>query len=66
MRASKHIAVANNCGAEGTVPKDFDPAATPVGYANGGFTLLHLAAREGELEAARMLLDDGRSVLGAN
>lgn len=31
-------------------------------YANGGFTPLHFAAREGQLEVARLLLDAGADV----
>ena len=49
-------------GVEGTVPVDFDPDVFPRSYANGGFTPLHFAAREGELEAARLLLDAGADV----
>jgi ankyrin repeat protein len=49
-------------GAEGRAPEDFDPAAEPVSYGNGGLTPLHFAAREGELEAARMLLAAGANV----
>jgi ankyrin repeat protein len=49
-------------GAEGRAPADFDPAASRTGYANGGFTPLHFAAREGELEAARLLLAAGADV----
>ena len=52
---SKVIAVANSRGVEGTVPVDAEPDAEPVGYANGGFTPLMFAAREGQLEAARLL-----------
>lgn len=49
-------------GAEGRAPDTFDPAAGPVGYANGGFTPLHFAAREGELAAAELLLAAGAEV----
>ena len=49
-------------GAEGRAPSDFDPSADPVSYANGGFTPLHFAAREGQIEAARMLLAAGADI----
>jgi len=58
---SKHV-VGNSRGVEGTAPADYDPEQTPVGYANGGFTPLHFAAREGDLESARLLLDTGAYV----
>lgn len=59
---SKIIAVANSRGVEGTVPVEAEPDAAPVGYANGGFTPLMFAAREGQIEAARMLLEAGADV----
>ena len=49
-------------GVEGTAPVDFDPEKFPVGYANGGFTPLHFAAREGQLEAARLLVAAGADI----
>jgi ankyrin repeat protein len=49
-------------GVEGTAPVDFDPEEFPTSYANGGFTSLHFAAREGELEAARMLVAAGADI----
>jgi len=61
-------------GVEGTAPVDYDPNEFPASYANGGFTPLHFAAREGEIESARLLLGagadidavaaDGKSTLG--
>jgi ankyrin repeat protein len=74
--ASKVVAprAAGARGVEGTAPVDFDPEQFPVGYANGGFTPLHFAAREGQIGAARVLLAagadvdaiaaDGKNVLG--
>ena len=56
---SKVVDVANSRGVEGTVPEDAEPDAEPVGYANGGFTPLAFAAREGQLDAARRLLEAG-------
>ena len=52
-------------GAEGQEPEALEPGSSPVGYANGGFTPLHFAAREGELEAARLLLAAGADVNAA-
>lgn len=49
-------------GAEGRAPAEFDPTSSPVGYANGGFTPLHFAAREGELESARLLVAAGAPI----
>ena len=75
-RASKVVAprAAGARGVEGTAPVDFDRTVFPTSYANGGFTALHFAAREGELEAARLLVAagadvdaiaaDGKNVLG--
>jgi ankyrin repeat protein len=59
---SKIIAVANSRGVEGTVPVEAEPDAEPVGYANGGFTPLMFAAREGQIEAARLLITAGADV----
>lgn len=49
-------------GVEGTVPVDYDPEEYPQSYANGGFTPLLFAAREGEVESARLLLDAGADI----
>jgi len=46
-------------GVEGGVPVDYDPELFPQSYANGGFTPLHFAAREGQRESARLLLEAG-------
>lgn len=46
-------------GAEGRAPDVPDPAEGAISYANGGFTPLHFAAREGELAAAEALLAAG-------
>ena len=61
-------------GVEGEAPVAYVAEQLPASYANGGFTALHFAAREGELEAAQALLAagadvdaigaDGKSVLG--
>ncbi len=59
---SKVVGVANSRGVEGTVPADAEPDAEPVGYANGGFTPLAFAAREGQLAAARRLLEAGADI----
>ncbi len=59
---SKVVAVANRRGAEGSVPYDYDPEAEPIGYANGGFTPLLFAAREGQIEATRQLLAAGADI----
>ena len=59
---SKVVAVARRRGAEGTAPEDFGPNREPAGYSNGGFTPLFFAAREGELEAARLLVEAGADV----
>ncbi len=59
---SKVVAVANRWGAEGTAPEDADPDAEPIGYANGGLTPLLFAAREGQLEASRLLIAAGADV----
>jgi ankyrin repeat protein len=55
---SKFVSVANRRGAEGTVPEDADP----VGYANGGFTPLLFAAREGQIDSARRLVEAGADI----
>lgn len=49
-------------GVEGTAPVDYDPEEYPQGYANGGLTPLLFAAREGEIESARLLLDIGADI----
>jgi len=49
-------------GVEGTAPVAYDAEVYPVSYANGGFTPLHFAAREGEIDAARLLIDAGADV----
>jgi ankyrin repeat protein len=49
-------------GVEGTAPVAYDPEQLPASYANGGFTPLHFAAREGELEAAQALLAAGAEI----
>ena len=49
-------------GSEGPEPEDATPGAEPVGYTNGGFTPLLFAAREGDLESARLLLAAGANV----
>ena len=49
-------------GVEGTAPIDFDPTIYPKSYANGGFTPLHFAAREGEADAARLLIEAGSDI----
>ena len=59
---SKIVSVANRRGAEGTVPEDADPNADPVGYANGGFTPLLFAAREGQMDATRRLIAAGADI----
>lgn len=59
---SKVVAVANSRGVEGTVPVEGTADDEPVGYANGGFTPLMFAAREGQLEAARFLVEAGADV----
>ena len=46
-------------GAEGRAPEDIDSEAGAVEYANGRLTPLHFAAREGQIEAAEMLLAAG-------
>jgi ankyrin repeat protein len=46
-------------GAEGTAPEDLDSDAGPISYANGGLTPLHFAAREGQIESAKLLLAAG-------
>jgi ankyrin repeat protein len=60
--ASKAISKRGRGGAEGTEPVDFDPSAKPTSYANGGFTALHFAAREGEVEAVRQLVATGADI----
>ena len=45
-------------GAEGVAPEEF-AAGEPISYANGGFTPLHFAAREGQIETAAALLNAG-------
>ena len=59
---SKAITTRGRNGAEGTAPVDHDPSTKPISYANGGFSALHFAAREGEIEAARMLIAAGADV----
>jgi ankyrin repeat protein len=59
---SKVVAVANSRGVEGTVPVEAEPDAESVGYANGGFTPLMFAAREGQIETARRLVEAGADV----
>jgi uncharacterized protein len=59
---SKAISKRGRGGAEGTEPVDFDPSAKPTSYANGGFTALHFAAREGEVEAVRQLVAAGADI----
>lgn len=59
---SRVVAVANSRGVEGTVPVEGQPDDKPVGYANGGFTPLMFAAREGQLDAARFLVEAGADV----
>ena len=49
-------------GVEGTAPVDYDPEEYPQSYANGGFTPLLFASREGEIESARLLLDIGADI----
>ena len=49
-------------GSEGPEPEDVDPDAAPVSYSNGGFTPLLFAAREGDLESARLLMAAGANV----
>ena len=61
-------------GSEGPEPEDAAPESAPVGYSNGGFTALLFAAREGDLESARLLVaadanvnataSDGKDSLG--
>ena len=59
---SKVVAVSNKPLGEANVPEDAEPDQAPEGYANGGFTPLAFAAREGELEAARLLIAAGADV----
>ena len=59
VNSFSHAVSGRGRGAEGRPPADFDPAADPVSYANGGFTPLHFAAREGQIDAARQLLAAG-------
>jgi len=59
---SKVVAVSNKPLGEANVPQDADPDAAPEGYANGGFTPLAFAAREGESEAALLLVEAGADV----
>ncbi len=59
---SRAISGRGRGGAEGRAPGDFDASGARVGYANGGFTPLHFAAREGELEIAQLLLEAGADV----
>ena len=49
-------------GAEGRAPDFPDPDEGPISYANGGFTPLHFAARQGELETAEALLAAGADI----
>ena len=49
-------------GVEGTAPVEYDPEEYPQSYANGGFTPLLFAAREGEIESARLLLEAGADI----
>jgi ankyrin repeat protein len=44
-------------GAEGRAPEEAE--AEPISYANGGFTPLHFAAREGQIEVVEFLLTAG-------
>ncbi len=59
---SKVVPVPGRRGVEGTKPENFDPDQERVGYANGGLTPLLFASREGELEAARLLIAAGADV----
>jgi len=59
---SKAITARGRNGAEGTAPVDFDPRAKPISYANGGLSALHFAAREGQNEAARLLVAAGADI----
>jgi len=59
---SKIVGVASRGGAEGTAPIDADPSSEPIGYANGGFTPLLFAAREGQIDAALQLLEAGADI----
>ena len=59
---SKIVPVSSKRLGEANVPVDAEPGSSPQGYANGGFTPLLFAAREGELEAARLLLAGGADV----
>ena len=56
---SRIYPVADGRGSEGPEPEDPAADAVPVGYSNGGFTALLFAAREGDLESARLLLAAG-------
>lgn len=61
--ASKIVPVrGRGVGVEGTTPEDFNSDQERTSYANGGLTPLLFAAREGELEAARLLIAAGADV----
>jgi ankyrin repeat protein len=49
-------------GVEGTDPVPYVPHESLESYYNGGFTPLLFAAREGQIEAARMLIEAGAEV----
>jgi ankyrin repeat protein len=59
---SKVVPMKERGGAEGKEPVDFDPGEPRISYTNGGFTALHFAAREGEVEAVRLLLSAGADI----
>ena len=66
VNARSHVyPVANGRGTEGPMPEVTKPGDKPVGYANGGFTPLLFAAREGELEPARLLIAAGADINAA-
>jgi ankyrin repeat protein len=59
---TSHVVSGRGRGAEGSAPEPFEPGADPISYANGGLTPLHFAAREGQIEAAEMLLAAGAPI----
>jgi ankyrin repeat protein len=59
---TSHVVSGRGRGAEGRAPEPFEPGADLISYANGGLTPLHFAAREGQIEAAEMLLAAGAPI----